>query len=178
MGIVGLGSIGRELAQLAAALGMRVSGIRRRTGAPTLPGVDRVLPPDRLHQLLAESDVVVLAVPLTGNTERLIDATAIDAMKPTALLVNVGRGRLVDDEALIAALRSGRLAGAALDVFTPEPLPADSAYWDLPNVIVTPHVSSAMADYWSPVMKLFADNLGRFERGEELVNVVDKAAGY
>jgi len=121
---------------------------------------------------------VVVATPVTSATERIIDAVAIDAMKPHAMLVNVGRGKLVDDQPLIAALEAGRIGGAALDVFTQEPLPSDSPYWDLPNVIVTPHVSSAEKGYWSAVVALFAENLRRFGRGESLLNVVDKEAGY
>ena len=178
MGIVGLGSIGREVALLASAFGMHVAGTRRRKDQPLPAGVERVLAPGQLCELLGWSDVVVLATPLTAGTERLIDAAAIDAMKPHAMLVNVGRGKLIDDPHLIDALRAGRIGGAALDVFAPEPLPADSPYWDLPNVIVTPHISSAAEDYWPPVVGLFADNLRRFERGEALVNVVDKEAGY
>jgi len=178
MGIVGLGSIGREVALLASAFGMHVAGTRRRSDRPLPTGVERVLAPGELGELLGWSDVVVLATPLTASTERLIDAAAIAAMKPRAMLVNIGRGKLIDDQHLIAALRAGRLGGAALDVFAPEPLPGDSPYWDLPNVIVTPHVSSAVEDYWPPVVQLFADNLRRFERGEALLNVVDKQAGY
>jgi len=178
MGIVGLGSIGTQVAALASAFGMRVSGIRRRVAASPPPGVQRVLRPDALTTLLADSDIIVLSAPLTSDTEHLIDRRAIEACKPGALLVNIGRGGLVNDEALVEALRSGRIGGAALDVFTTEPLPGDSPYWDLPNVIVTPHISGAMDDYWTPLVRLFADNLRRFERGEALLNVVDKDAGY
>jgi phosphoglycerate dehydrogenase-like enzyme len=178
MGIVGLGAIGSEAARLASAFGMRVSAIRRRTDLPLPDGVDEVLPPERLHDLLAKSDVVVLAPPLTPATRGLIGRAELAAMKPGAFLLNVGRGRLVDDEALIAALREGRIGGAALDVFPHEPLDPASPYWDLPNVIVTPHTSGAMEDYWTPLVGLFADNLRRFERGGPLLNVVDKTAGY
>jgi phosphoglycerate dehydrogenase-like enzyme len=178
VGIVGLGSIGTEVASLASAMGMRVVGIRRRSADRPPPGVERVLGPDRLHELLADSDVVVLSTPLTPATERLIDERALGAMKPGALLINIARGALVDDQALVAALQRGRIGGAALDVFTTEPLPADSRYWDMPNVIVTPHMSGAMEDYWTPLVALFAANLRRFEQGEPLLNVVDKRAGY
>ena len=178
MGIVGLGSIGLEVARLAAPFGLRISAIRRRVGQPPPEGVDEVLPPDRLHDLLARSDVVVLTAPLTGATHRLIGRGEVAAMKQGAWLVNVGRGRLVDDEALIEALQSGHLGGAALDVFTHEPLEPGSPYWDLPNVIVTPHTSGTMQDYWTPLVELFADNLRRFEAGQPLLNVVDKEAGY
>lgn len=178
LAIIGLGAIGLEVAGLASAFGMRVSAIRRRTELPVPPLVDEVLPPDRLHDLLGRSDVVVLSAPLTAETTRLIDARALDRIKHGALLINVGRGKLVDDEAVLGALRDGRLGGAALDVFTREPLDAASPYWDLPNVIVTPHVAGAMEDYWTPLVRLFAENLRRFERGRPLLNVVDKAAGY
>jgi phosphoglycerate dehydrogenase-like enzyme len=178
IGIVGLGSIGREVARRAHAFGMKVVGIRRHTARPLPDGVARVLAPDALLELLAESDIVVLATPLTAETHHLIDRRALGAVKRGAFLVNIGRGGLVDEDALLDALRSGWLGGAALDVFATEPLPADNPFWDLPNVIVTPHVAGAMEDYWTPLMQLFADNLRRFERGEALLNVVDKRAGY
>jgi len=178
MGIVGLGAIGREVVKIAAPFGFRVTAIRRRTGEAVPDGVDAVWTPDRLPDLLAQSDVVVLAAPRTPATSRLIGRAQIEQMKPGALLVNVARGKLVDDDALIDALRDGRLGGAALDVFSEEPLDPSSPYWDLPNVIVTPHTSGAMQDYWTPLVELFADNLRRFEKGEPLLNVVDKVAGY
>ena len=178
MGIVGLSSIGLEVARLAAPFGMRISAIRRRVGQSPPEGVDEVLQPDRLLDLLARSDVVVLTAPLTGATHRLIGRVEVAAMKPGAWLVNIGRGRLVDDEALVEALKSVHLGGAALDVFTHEPLEPGSPYWDLPNVIVTPHTSGAMQDYWTPLVELFSENLRRFEAGQPLLNVVDKEAGY
>jgi phosphoglycerate dehydrogenase-like enzyme len=140
--------------------------------------VQEVAGPDRLHDLLARSDIVVLSAASTPDTNGLLDAEALGRIKRGALVVNIGRGRLVDDEALIAALRDGRVGGAALDVFTREPLDPASPYWDLPNVIVTPHVSGAMEDYWTPLVDLFAENLRRFEAGLPLINVVDKEAGY
>ena len=153
----------------------------RSAGAPASrrpDGVEDVWPPDRLPDLLAQSDVVVLAVPHTPDTKRLIGKRELDRIKRGALLVNVARGKLVDDDAVIEALRDGRLGGAALDVFSEEPLDPASAYWDLPNVIITPHTSGAMQDFWTPLVALFADNLRRFEKGEPLRNVVDKKAGY
>ncbi len=120
----------------------------------------------------------MLSAALTAETRLLIDRDALAHVKRGAWLINIGRGQLVDDDALIEALRDGRLGGAALDVFRREPLPPDSPYWDLPNVIVTPHLSGAMEDYWTPLVGLFAENLRRFEKGEPLINVVDKAAGY
>jgi len=178
MGIVGLGAIGVEIVKIAAPFGFRISAIRRRAGQIPPDGVEAVWTPDRLPDLLAQSDVVVLAAPHTPETKRLIGRAQIDRMKRGALLVNIARGKLVDDEALIEALRDGRLGGAALDVFSQEPLEPSSPYWDLPNVIVTPHTSGAMKDYWTPLVALFADNLRRFEKGEPLLNVVDKVAGY
>ena len=178
MGIVGLGAIGVEIVKIAAPFGFRISAIRRRAGQGPPDGVESVWTPDRLPDLLAQSDVVVLAAPHTPETKRLIGRAQIDRMKRGALIVNIARGKLVDDEALIEALRDGRLGGAALDVFSQEPLEPSSPYWDLPNVIVTPHTSGAMKDYWTPLVALFADNLRRFEKGEPLLNVVDKVAGY
>ena len=178
MGIVGLGAIGRELVAIAAPFGFRLTAIRRRAAEPPPPGVEAVWPPDRLHDLLAQSDVVVIAAPHTPDTKRLIGRSELDHIKRGALLVNVARGKMIDDAEVIAALRDGRLGGAALDVFTEEPLEPSSPYWDMPHVIVTPHVSGAVRDYWTPLVALFSDNLRRFERGHALINVVDKAAGY
>jgi phosphoglycerate dehydrogenase-like enzyme len=178
MGIVGLGSIGTEVADIASGFGMKVSAVRKRRDQPIPKGVDDVVTPDRLFDLLGRSDVVVLSAASTPDTRSLMNSAAFDAMKRGALLVNIGRGRLVDDEALVAALEDGRVGGAALDVFTREPLDPQSPYWDLPNVIITPHVSGAMEDYWTPLVALFSENLRRFERGEPLMNVVDKVAGY
>ena len=178
MGIVGLGSIGMEIAKLAGPLGIRISGIRRRAEITPPPGVDEVLPPEGLRDLIGRCDIVVLAAPHTPDTRAIIGAAEIDLMKPGAFLVNIARGKLIDDGAVTAALKDGRLGGAALDVFTREPLEASSPYWNLPNVIITPHTSGAMQDYWTPLVALFADNLRRFEKGESLLNVVDKVAGY
>jgi len=181
IGIVGLGAIGMELVRIAAPFGFRISAIRRRANEPPPDGpftIDEVWPPDRLPDLLARSDVVVLAAPHTPETKRLIGRPELDRVKRGALLVNIARGRLVDDDALAEALRDGRLGGAALDVFSREPLDPSSPYWDLPNVIITPHTSGAMRDYWTPLVALFSENLRRFERGLPLLNVVDKVAGY
>jgi phosphoglycerate dehydrogenase-like enzyme len=137
-----------------------------------------LLPPERLPELLAKCDIVLLAAPLTPETRHLIGAREVGQMKRGAFLINVGRGKLVVDEAIVEGLRSGQLGGAALDVFTHEPLGSESPYWDLPNVIITPHTSGAMQDYWTPLVALFSDNLRRFEKGRPLLNVVDKTAGY
>jgi phosphoglycerate dehydrogenase-like enzyme len=178
MGIVGLGAIGLELVKIAAPFGFRVSAIRRRADQLRPDGVEDVWPLDRLPDLLAQSDVVVLAVPHTPDTKRLIGKRELDRIRRGALLVNIARGKLVDDEAVIAALGDGRLGGVALDVFSEEPLDPASPYWDLPNVIITPHTSGAMQDFWTPLVALFSENLRRFEKGEPLLNIVDKVAGY
>jgi phosphoglycerate dehydrogenase-like enzyme len=178
MGIVGLGAIGLEVAKAASGFGMRVWAVRKRVDEPVPASVEKILPPARLNELLATSDVVVLSAPLTPETRQLINADTLAVMKPGAFLINVGRGKLMDDDAVAAAIRSGQLGGAALDVFTREPLDSSSPFWDLPNVIVTPHMSGAMEDYWTPLVALFSENLRRFERGDALLNVVDKRAGY
>jgi phosphoglycerate dehydrogenase-like enzyme len=178
VGIVGLGSIGGEIAQLAVGFGLRVSAIRRRTTLPVPPGIDEVLPPERLDDLLAKSDVVVLSAPLTPSTQAMIGRHELDVMKRDAYLVNIGRGALVDTDALVDVLRAGGIGGAALDVFTVEPLPSGSPFWDLPNVLITPHTSGSMDDYWVSLVALFSENLRRFEAGQPLLNVVDKEAGY
>jgi len=190
VGIVGYGSLGRSVASLASAFGARVIALRRRPesaapagaeeedGFPFEPRVDQVFGPDRLHELLAASDIVVLAAPLTPETEGMIDEAAVGAMKRDAWLINVARGRLVDDTALIRALRDNRIGGAALDTFRDEPLPPGSPYWELANVILTPHTAWSSARVLDRSIDLFCDNLVRFSRGEPLRNVVDPAAGY
>ena len=190
IGIVGYGSLGRSVASLASAFGARVIALRRRPdggaapvpteedGFPFEPRVDRVVGPDQLHELLADSDIVVLAAPLTPETEGMIDEAAVGAMKRDAWLINVARGRLVDDTALVRALRDNRIGGAALDTFRDEPLPPGSPYWELPNVILTPHTAWSSARVLDRSIDLFCDNLVRFSRGEPLRNVVDPAAGY
>jgi phosphoglycerate dehydrogenase-like enzyme len=178
MGIIGLGAIGGEVARIAAPFGFAVSAIRRRVDQPRPEGIDEVWPPERLLDLLAASDVVVVAAPHTPDTKRLIGRPEIAAMRHGAFLINVARGKLIDDAALVEALEDGRVGGAALDVFTTEPLERESPYWDMPNVIVTPHTSGAMQDYWTPLVDLFAENLRRFESGRPLLNMVDKALGY
>ncbi len=179
VGIVGLGSIGREVARLAKAFGMTVLAVRRsaqRSGRARY--VDRLLTPAQLPQLLSESDFVVLALPLTPETRELIGEAELRAMKPTAYLVNIARGEIVDEKALIRALEEGWIAGAGLDVFATEPLPADSPLWELPNVIFSPHIAGGMEDYVSRATEVFCDNLKRYLSGRRLRNVVDKTKGY
>lgn len=176
--VVGLGAIGGAVARRMAALGARVTGIRRRTDGSPVPGVSAVHAPGDLHATLPHADVVVIAAPHTRETRGLIGPAELAVMRPDAVLVNVSRGRLVDETALAAALRSGRPAAAALDVFEREPLPRESPLWGLPNVLITPHTSGFQPDHWDAATDLFADNLRRLERGEPLLNLVDKAQGY
>ena len=179
LGIVGLGAIGREVAKRARALEMRVLA-SRRSAAPgdTDADVDELLPADRLDRLLAESDYLLLAVPLTADTTALIGAAELAKMKGTARLINVARGPVVDQAALIAALRAGTIAGTVLDVFDEEPLPADSPLWDLENVIVTPHLAADSDRYAERVAGVTADNLRRYLAGEPLRNLVDGERRY
>ena len=177
VGIVGLGSIGGEVAKRARALGCRVIGMRRSFGAGTShPLVDVALPPDRLHELLAASDYVVLTAPLTAQTRGIIDAAALAAMRTDAVLLNVGRGPLVDEPALIEALREHRISGAALDVFSREPLPADSPLWDLDNIVMTPHIAAGTDRYYERATDIFCANLRRYIAGEPLEFLVDPRA--
>jgi phosphoglycerate dehydrogenase-like enzyme len=190
IGIVGYGSLGRAVASLAGAFGSRVIAMRRRPEAPDEPApdgddafpcppkLDRVLGPNGLHELLAESDVVVLAAPLTAETDGMIDEAALAAMKPDAWLINVARGRLIDDGALFRALREGQIGGAALDAYREEPLGPTSPFWDVPNLILTPHTAWSSSRVLDRSIDLFCDNLRRFRAGEPLRNVVDPAAGY
>ncbi len=178
IGIVGLGAIGEGVAARAHGLGMRVLGLQRHPPDEPPPGVERVLPSEELPDLLAQSDHVVLSLPLTDATEHLIGREELRQMRRSAYLYNVGRGGLIDQEALIAALREGRIAGAALDVTEPEPLPPDSPLWDLPNVIITGHSAANTPLLWERGIELVADNARRFLAGEELRNVVDTKAGY
>jgi D-2-hydroxyacid dehydrogenase (NADP+) len=168
IGVVGMGPIGLEVLRLADAFGMRAIGMRRSVRGDE-PCETWTL--DRLHELAARVDVLVLAVPLTPDTRGLVDASVFDAMRPGALFVNIARGEVTDEEALVDALRSGHLGGAGLDVFATEPLPADSPLWDLPNVIVTPHSSGASERSHERAIDIFIDNLARFRAGDPLLNI-------
>jgi phosphoglycerate dehydrogenase-like enzyme len=176
LGILGLGAIGSALAARAAAFGMRVVGTKR-VPAP-VPNVERVYGPEATDEVLQAADYVVILLPLTPQTRGLIDARRLRLMKRTAVLVNVGRGPIVQEAALLAALREGWIAGAALDVFEREPLPADSPLWGMENVVITPHVSGASPSYFDRVIPLFCENLRRYLAGAPLVNRVDPARGY
>jgi phosphoglycerate dehydrogenase-like enzyme len=177
MVVLGVGGIGRAVGRKADALGMRIRGVGRRT-RPNDDVFGVVLGADELHAALGWADYVVNALPGTPETRQLVDARAFAAMRPGARFLNVGRGSTVDEEALVEALRAGRLSGAALDVFEHEPLPADSPLWDLPNVVVFPHMSGDYAGWRESVVELFLENLGRFLKGQPLRNVVDKRLGY
>jgi phosphoglycerate dehydrogenase-like enzyme len=177
LGLVGFGAIGRAIAERARPLGLRVLVVRRHPAVDPAPA-DAQWGPERLPELVAEADWLVLAVPLTAATRQLIGAAELSRMKPGAVLINLGRGGLVEEPALIAALASGAIAGAALDVFEQEPLPAASPLWDLPQVILTPHISGLDARLWERSSRLFARNLRAYLEGRPLENVVDKRAGY
>jgi phosphoglycerate dehydrogenase-like enzyme len=174
--IVGLGAIGTEIAKRAQAFGMRVLG-SRRIARPT-PFVDTIVGEDGWRDLLPEADYVVLATPLTEQTRGMFDADAFARMKPTAYLINIARGQIVDTDALLAALHGGAIAGCALDALPVEPLPPDHPLWDAPNTWVTPHISYSSPRTRGRMFEIFFDNLRRFRAGEPLVNVVDKTAGY
>jgi D-2-hydroxyacid dehydrogenase (NADP+) len=178
-GILGLGVVGKEIARLCKAFDMKVVGIRR-SGEPgrTMQEVDRIYPREQLHELLAESDFVILALPLTIETRDLIGEKELRSMKPGAYLINVARGAIVDEGALIRALEEKRIAGAGLDVFIKEPLPPDSKFYQLPNVIFSPHISWEMPDYESRVTEVFCENLKRYLAGEPFLHEVDKEKGY
>jgi phosphoglycerate dehydrogenase-like enzyme len=176
MGILGLGTIGSAVARRAGAFGMRVIGTKRRP-AP-LEGVDEVLPSERTDAVLREAAVLVVSLPLTQETRGIVGAREIDLLPPGGFLVNVGRGGLVDEDALVAALRRGHLAGAGLDVFAQEPLPVDSPLWTAPGMIITPHVSGDQPGYMAQVTAVFCENLRRYLAGQPLLNVVDPALGY
>jgi phosphoglycerate dehydrogenase-like enzyme len=192
LGIIGYGSIGREIARLARAFGMTVLAAKRDVMHPAaaaeyaLPGTGdpdgslahRLYPAQALKSMLHECDFVVLATPRTAETQRMLDAETLAAMKPGAVLINLARGGLVDEKALIKALESGALGGAALDVFEAEPLPEDSPLWDAPRLIISPHIAGVMPDYMAHAAEVFLANMARFLEGEDLLNVVNWARGY
>jgi phosphoglycerate dehydrogenase-like enzyme len=175
--VVGLGDMGGAAAKAAKRLGMRVLGTRR--SARPHRHADATLPPSQLHKGLAQADFVLVAAPLTPETRHLIDARAIAAMKTGAGLINVGRAGVVDYAELAKALKSGKLSGAMLDVFDPEPLPASSPLWKVPNLIITPHCSSDDLDHYLPqTLDLAFANVARLRDGKRLKNAVDPATGY
>lgn len=186
IGIVGYGRIGAEIGRLARAHHMDVHALRRGTarrtdvygGADDAADQATFYTPDRLHEFLGHCDYLVLTCPLTDETRGMIDAAAFAALKPGAVLVNVSRGGIADEDAMLAALRAGRLAGAALDVFDTEPLPPDSPLWHEPGVLITPHVAGFSPDYEGQILDLVTQNLRRFLGGRPLLNEVDRVRGY
>jgi phosphoglycerate dehydrogenase-like enzyme len=179
LGIIGLGAIGSEVAVRARAFGMHTIGTRRSYKEGDVHhAVDELYGASHLHDVLARCDAVVVSAPGTQETENLFDAAAFAAMKAGSVFCNVGRGSLVDEPALIDTLQRGHLGAAILDVTRQEPLPADDPLWDAPNIFISPHCSTSQERYNDKLFALFADNLGRYLRGEELRNIVDRRAGY
>lgn len=176
LGILGLGAIGSEVAHRAAALGMRVIGTKRE--ATSLPGVEQVYPPAGTDRVLEQSDYLVLLLPATKDTRGLIDRAALRRMKPDAFVLNFGRGDLVVDDDLVAAVRERRIAGAVLDVFRTEPLPPTHPFWTTPGIVVLPHVGGLHPRRDALVADLWVDNLRRFLGGQTLLQVVDRSRGY
>jgi len=181
MGIVGYGEIGRECALLAKPLGVKIHALRRnpeRSAADPL--LDRVYPAGKMHEMLAEIDVLLASAPLTPETHHLISDEAFKAMRPSTIVMNVGRGPVIHEAALIRALQAKQIAGAALDVFEEEPLPADSPLWGMENVLISPHCTDRTVnpDWLDLSMQCFVENFWRFMKGQPLENVVDKKAGY
>ena len=178
IGIIGLGAIGAEIARKAKAFNMTVLASKRTVTSAALPDIDELVHPDRLDDLLKRSDYVVLAVPLTPATTNLIASRQLALMKPSAILINIARGAVVDEPALIDALREKRIAGAGLDTFATEPLPKESPLWLMPNVIITPHTAGASPRYWHRATTLFCENLRRYLDQKPLRNTVNPTRGY
>jgi len=176
LGILGLGAIGQQVAGIAKAIGMRVIGTKRRV--ETLPEVDQVLPPDRTDEVLAQSGFVLLLLPATAETENFMNARRLARMKSGAWLLNFGRGHLIKDDDLIAAVIEKRIAGAILDVFRHEPLPVEHPFWTTSGIVVLPHIGGGHPERDKAVARLFVDNLARFLDGSPLKEVVDRTAGY
>lgn len=175
--VVGAGGIGRAIGRQGRLLGMRSIGVAR-TGRNGGEDFEIIHPTTGFHDLVADADYLVLICPLTSETEGMVDRDVLSRMKATAVLINLGRGELVVEDALLEALRSGQIAGAALDVLWQEPLPPDHAIWDMPNVVVSPHIAGDTKDTPERFVQLFLDNLGRWQSGQPLKNVVDKALGW
>jgi len=177
LGIIGLGNIGKDVARKARVFGMRVIGVARRE--LSIDTVDKMFLPVRLREFLGESDIVLISVPLTSKTRGLIGEKELGWMKSRSYLINVARGHIVDEEALVRAIKMGHIAGAAFDVFAKEPLPPENELWSLDNVIITPHTSGWTWDYPERVLDLFCENLERFvEEGKQMVNIADIEKGY
>src|SRR6266568_4351818 len=178
LGLVGLGSIGRHVAKHAAGFGMQTICVREHPERPVPNFVDEVLPSSQLSQMLSRANYVVLAAPLTPATQHMIGCEQLAQMKPDACLINVGRGPLIDEAALLETLKQKRIGGAALDVFDKEPLPPDSPLWDLDNLLITPHTAGMTDKLWERHYTLFSENLRRYSSGQPLLALVDKKSGY
>ena len=191
LGILGYGSLGREIARLAKGFGMTVLATKRDARSAVDPGyvipgtgdpegilADRIYPPEATRSVVSECDYIVLTLPLTPKTRHLVDEDLLKAMKPNCFLVNVGRGKLVNEGALIRALESGWITGAGLDVFEEEPLPSDSPLWSMNNVLISPHVSGFTLHYDDRAIEVFVENLKRYLNYEPLINLVDRDIGY
>jgi phosphoglycerate dehydrogenase-like enzyme len=176
VGIIGLGSIGRDIAKKCKALNMRVVAIKQTMSEELF--IDLLMAPGELDRLLEISDYVVLALPLTASTQRIINAERLQKMKKTSFIINISRGQVIDETALVEALREGRICGAGLDVFEEEPLPPDHPLWEFENVIITPHNAALSPYYLDRAVALIADNVARFLKGREMLNVIDKEKGY
>jgi D-2-hydroxyacid dehydrogenase (NADP+) len=177
--IVGMGTIGKELARKAKTFGLKVVATRNRVRrGERIRHVDRLLPKTKLSEVLREADVVVMAVPYTKETHHMIGRRELASMKQTAVLINVARGEVVDEPALIDALSKRKIAGTGLDVFEQEPLGPESRLWDMENVILTPHIAGSMSDYFKKVGEIFRQNLNRYLSHKPLVNLFDKRLGY
>jgi phosphoglycerate dehydrogenase-like enzyme len=179
LGIVGLGNIGKAVARLGRAFGMRVIANRRSIKETTCEtNVDVLMPAGSLQELLSQSDFVVIALPATPATDKLIGEKEFRAMKPSAYIINIARGKIINEDALILAIKEHWIAGAGLDTTAIEPLPPDSELWNLPNVIVTPHVSGRREDYNRLAIPVFCENLKKYIHHEKLPNMIDKEKGY
>jgi phosphoglycerate dehydrogenase-like enzyme len=178
LGLVGLGTIGRNAARHASGLGMRVIAVREHPEKARPEGVEQVFATSQLDRLLAQSDYIVLAAPVTSATHHLIDAAGLATMKPEACLINVGRGQLVDEGALVQALCDSKIGGAALDVFVEEPLPSSSPLWGFENVLITPHTAGLTEKQWERQYAVVAENLRRYLHHQPLLAVVDQQKGY
>lgn len=178
LGIVGVGAIGTAIAQRAKAFGMNVIGVRRHADRPVPPGFDAVLPLIQYHEMIVRANHVVLALPLTEGTRWLFGEDEIEVIPKGSYLYNIGRGGLIDERYVQKALQNGWLAGAGLDVFAEEPLPADSPWWDLPNVILTPHVGGNTPAYWPRLGRIVAEQVERLRAGQPLQNSVNPELGY
>ena len=192
LGIVGYGSVGRELARLATTFGMRILASKRDAMRPAIRGKyneaglgdpegelpERIYPAEAIVDMASECDFLVITIPMSEKNRAIVDAAVFETMKPTAMFINVGRGGVVDEADLLAALQGGQIAGAALDVFTQEPLPADSPFWQLDNLLVSPHISGNSVHYSEKAVELFAENLQRYVNKLPLLNRIARERGY